>query len=109
MVRRKKFIKRKKCKFCVDKVTSIDYKEYDLYKSNGEFSHKLISTNELLGKLPLVVAGKTGETPKSGGCLLLVIKAPKSKGYVVSVVLNSPDRFLDMGNIISWDKESYQW
>jgi len=29
MVRRKKFIKRKKCKFCVDKVTSIDYKDYD--------------------------------------------------------------------------------
>lgn len=29
MVRKRRFVRRKKCKFCVDKVAHIDYKDFD--------------------------------------------------------------------------------
>ncbi len=83
-------------------------KEFDLFNINGVLNHHAVNTNELLGD-PLVMAGKTGETPKSGGCLLLISQAPKNKGHIISVVLNSPDRFTEMRKLLDWVRESYQW
>ncbi|MBI2042539.1 MAG: D-alanyl-D-alanine carboxypeptidase [Candidatus Nealsonbacteria bacterium] len=84
-------------------------KEFALRDINGALNHTAENTNALLEKIPLMVGGKTGETPKSGGCLLLVVQAPKSRGYLISVVLDSPDRFAEMEKIINWTRSSYQW
>lgn len=80
-------------------------KEYPLF-SNGEFHHKLINTNILLNNK--VIGSKTGWTPESKGCLLMIIKALE-KGYIISVLLGSEDRFREMENLIKWTENSYIW
>ena len=40
--RRKKFIRRKKCKFCIDKIKNIDYKEYEKLKRHLTERGKII-------------------------------------------------------------------
>ena len=84
-------------------------KEFELRDAGGVLNHTAKNTNVLLEKIPLIVGGKTGETPKSGGCLLVIVQAPKSKGYIINVILNSPDRFGEMEKLIDWTKSSYQW
>ena len=68
-----------------------------------------VSTNELLEDFPDIIGGKTGETPRAGGCLILIVKAPKGKGYIVSVVLNSQNRFEEMRQLINWSEHAYKW
>lgn len=83
--------------------------EFDLYSLDGNFVYTITNTNELLEKIPLIVGGKTGETPEAGGCLLLVTKAPKSQGYLINIILNSENRFSEMEKLINWVKTSYKW
>ncbi|MDD5750208.1 MAG: serine hydrolase [Candidatus Pacebacteria bacterium] len=75
-------------------------KELAVYSDNGQFHHELQSTNELLGRIPGIIGGKTGTTARAGGCLLLIIKGKSPETYLVAVVLNSPDKFADMKRII---------
>jgi len=67
------------------------------------------NTNELLGQIPGIIGGKTGETPLAGKCLILVVQAPKNKGFLVNVILNSEDRFEEMKKLISWAGDAYRW
>lgn len=83
--------------------------ETRLYSSQGELVHTVTSTNELLGKIPSIIGGKTGETPAAGGCLILVLKAPKGQGFLINIILNSQDRFGEMEKLINWDKNAYNW
>ena len=76
------------------------------------FGPELINTNELLGKLPGIVGGKTGYTEKALGCFVLVLEAPKDKGYILNVVLGAngtTDRFREMEKLVSWVNEAYKW
>jgi len=73
------------------------------------YGQTLESTNELLGKLSSIVGGKTGYTEKALGCFLLIVEAPKGRGYLINVVLGSPDRFGEMEKLISWVKGAYYW
>lgn len=75
-------------------------KQYDLYLTNGSFHHTLYNTNELLGELNDVVGSKTGLTDRAGGCLLLVLKGKTPGTYLINVILNSPERFLDMRKLM---------
>ena len=68
-----------------------------------------LNTNELLEEFPKTIGGKTGFTILAKGCLLLVLKAPNSKGKIISVILGSPDRFRDMREQISWINSAYKW
>lgn len=83
--------------------------EFNLSLANGDFHHQVVNTNQLLGEIPSIVGGKTGETPRAGGCLLEVTEAPKGKGYIINVILNSPYRFGEMEKLINWLKSAYQW
>ncbi len=67
------------------------------------------NTNELLGKISGIIGGKTGETPRAGECFLLVVGAPKNKGYVINVILNSKNHFEEMEKLIGWVKYAYKW
>jgi D-alanyl-D-alanine carboxypeptidase len=87
-------------------ILSLD--KYRLYTSQG-FHHELLSTNELLGKIPDIVGGKTGLTPEAKGCILLLLKNEKDKNYIIYVVLGSDDRFVEMQNLISWVDRTYRW
>jgi D-alanyl-D-alanine carboxypeptidase (penicillin-binding protein 5/6) len=75
-------------------------KEYLLYVG-GVFHHNILTTNELLGAVPEIIGGKTGTTDLAGGCLLEIAKTQNEQQYLVSVVLNSTDRFGDTKKLLN--------
>ncbi|MDP2638679.1 MAG: serine hydrolase [Candidatus Azambacteria bacterium] len=75
-----------------------------VYSSDGKIEHRLENTNELLGKMDEVIAGKTGYTDKAGGSLILL-----TEGNIITVILGSADRFGESKKLISWLKEAYLW
>lgn len=74
---------------------------------DNQINHELESTNELLGVVPEIEGLKTGWTPEAGGCFVGLININGHK--LISVVAQSPDRFLDTREIISWAKQNVQW
>jgi len=81
--------------------------EFDLYDSRNVFNHKSISTNELLISPPdfknmKIIAGKTGETSRAGGCLVLVLGNQSKKQILVNVILGSDNRFGEMKELTDW-------
>lgn len=84
--------------------------EFDFFTEDAVFHHKIINTNELLKESPsIILGGKTGKTPKAGGCLILVTKAPKNKGDLINVILGTNDRFEEMKKLINWLNSAYKW
>ncbi len=75
-----------------------------VYSADGKTEHRLKNTNELLGKVSEVVAGKTGYTDEAGGSLILL-----TENNIITVVLGSPDRFSESEKLIQWLKEAYIW
>lgn len=75
--------------------------EFDLYGPDGVFHHKLLNTNELLGKIPEILGGKTGFLPEAKGCFLLVLEVPKNKGFLVNVILGAENKFEEMEKLIN--------
>lgn len=73
------------------------------------YGPELINTNQLLAEIPGVIGGKTGYTEKARGCILLVLKSPNNKGYLINVILGSENRFEEMKKLIEWLKEAYRW
>ena len=67
------------------------------------------NTNELLGQIPGIIGGKTGETPLAGKCLLLVVQAPQNNGFIVNIILNSENRFEEMKKLINWVENANRW
>ncbi|RLC39718.1 MAG: hypothetical protein DRH33_02120 [Candidatus Nealsonbacteria bacterium] len=83
-------------------------KEYPLYLENGVLHHVIKNTNELLGQIPEIIGGKTGFTERAGGCLVEILKSPKPNSYLITVILNSPDRFGEMKKLIEFSlKKSF--
>ncbi|MEK7562537.1 MAG: serine hydrolase [Patescibacteria group bacterium] len=86
--------------------------EFYLYNSKGDFHHKVYNLNELLKDPDLkgrIVAGKTGQTKDAGECLILILKAPEDKGFLINVVLSAKNRFVEMKKIINWEDKAYIW
>ncbi len=81
-------------------VTSI--KEFDIYLDTGVLHHRLQNTNQLLGVIPNIVAGKTGWTIPAKGCFLIVQKDPRKDFYRISAVLGADDRFAEMEKMVTW-------
>lgn len=88
-------------------------KEFDLYSVDGKILHKIVNTNQLLKSSTdlekRIVGGKTGETRTAGQCLLLVLGSEDKKNFLISVILNSKDRFGEMEKLINWVDKNYQW
>lgn len=83
----------------------LSIKELDFYTPGGNFHHHLVNKNELLGKLPEILGGKTGYTEKAKGCLLLITK--KNEGFLINVILGSDERFEEMENLLNWINKAY--
>ncbi|MDO8436519.1 MAG: hypothetical protein Q7S82_04070 [bacterium] len=85
--------------------------EYNLYGPT------LKNTNELLLDQSLawhdrILGGKTGYAEKAGGCIILVILAPKDRGFLINIVLgtaNSDTRFEEMKKLVAWVNQAYKW
>lgn len=59
------------------------------------------NTNQLLHEMPNTIFSKTGYTNEADGCLLLTLGSEKDNNYLISVVLGSNNRFLEMKKIIN--------
>src|SRR3989339_744126 len=71
---------------------------------NNENCRVVKNTNKLLISDNLgnrILGGKTGETKIAGGCLLLVLNSKNNEDILISVVLNSQNRFIDTEKIIN--------
>lgn len=76
--------------------------------TNGEQSHDLKSTNELLSSFLHVLGLKTGHTEAAGLCFVSVIDN-KRGNKVITIVLNSPDRFKETKMLATWAFRNYTW
>ncbi len=75
-------------------------------------NYELQTTDELLGVIPEIKGLKTGWTPEAGGCFLGLIEI--NGHQLISVVLNSQDRFADTIKVVDWIKtgvsyRDYSW
>lgn len=69
-------------------------------------SYPITTTNKILGQNG--ISGiKTGYTLKAGECLVTVTK--RNGHSVITVVLDSPDRFQESKNMIDWSFNNYIW
>ena len=69
------------------------------------YGQTLVNTNQLLGKIPGIIGGRTGWTLMAGGSLLLVLQVPE--GYLINIILGAPtpeSRFEEMKKLIDWTK-----
>jgi D-alanyl-D-alanine carboxypeptidase len=79
--------------------------------SDGTYHHQARSTNELLlnqSWSERIVGGKTGSTDLAGKNLILILRTPTQGGYLISVVLGSPDHFREMSELLNWVHRVYQ-
>ncbi len=76
---------------------------------DGKIEHNVESTDQLLGIIPDIVGGKTGNTDGALGCMILVVDIPGKNDKLISVILGSKSRFDDTKKLIDWVKGSYRW
>ncbi|MFA6096415.1 MAG: serine hydrolase [Candidatus Paceibacterota bacterium] len=81
----------------------------EVWSADKKTKHILKSTNLLLGKVKNIEGGKTGFTDDAGECMVLVAGSDDANNKIVSVVLNSSDRFKDTEKIINWTFDNYRW
>lgn len=82
---------------------------FDLYMPDGNFHHTLRNTNELIGRVPRLIGGKTGWTPIAKGCLILLQRGPNNQGIIIYVILGSDDRFGEMTKLVNWTNQAWNW
>lgn len=74
---------------------------------SGQIVHELVSTNQLLGKLEGVKGLKTGWTERAGECLVTYVE--RHGQPLITVVLNSADRFGESEALINWAYAHHRW
>lgn len=82
-------------------------KEKTVKSVDNRFTHRLLSTNELLGKIEGVKGVKTGWTENARENLVTYIE--RNGRHVMIVVLGSSDRFGETEELIDWVFGSYTW
>lgn len=81
------------------------------------YGPELTNTNKLLEDSVLwrdeIIGGKTGYTDLAGGCMILVVRAPKNHNQImVNVILGTAganERFTEMKKLVNWLEEAYNW
>lgn len=74
---------------------------------SGEITHPLENINQLLGRIEGIKGVKTGWTEEAGECLVSFVER-NGKG-IMTVVLESEDRFGETAKLIEWVFTNYEW
>jgi D-alanyl-D-alanine carboxypeptidase len=93
----------------IEKIISTE--KIDVASTDGKNIHHLVSTNELLGKVSGMEAGKTGYTEEAGECLIVAVKNETDSRYFISNILGAGIgmRFIEMEKLIKWTKQVAGW
>lgn len=84
----------------IRKITAI--KKGGVTSLNGKMKHALESTNDLLENPYFKIIGlKTGHTPASGESFVSLAAGPNGR-EILTVMLNSPDRFKETKILLDW-------
>lgn len=83
-------------------------KELTITSTEGATTHKLETTNELLGSYLDLKGLKTGYTIKAGECFIAV-KDTENGNEILTIVLNATDRFKDTKLLLDWVLHAYNW
>ncbi|OIO32768.1 MAG: hypothetical protein COZ49_02500 [Candidatus Yonathbacteria bacterium CG_4_10_14_3_um_filter_47_65] len=79
---------------------STSYREF-VAQSLSEISHSASNTNEMIGKIPGLIASKTGFTDLAGGNLVVVFDAGLMRPIAISILGSSEEgRFSDMKKLV---------
>jgi len=73
----------------------------------GNACYQIYSTNELLGVFPGILGIKTGWTPEAGECFISFWE--KNHRHLISIILNSENRFLDTQNLLAWGAVNFNY
>lgn len=76
---------------------------------DGQWSHEIFNTDQLLGSMPNLVGTKTGFTPLAGYSLLAVATNQNGSHPIIAVVLNDPYRWESVQSMFSWSYQAYDW
>ena len=83
-------------------------KNLEVKSANSKYTHNLSSTNELLDSYLNIKGLKTGKTAMAGQCLVAVAENESGK-EVITIVLDSPNRFEESKILIDWVFRAYNW
>src|SRR3989344_1992732 len=87
--------------------------EADVASSDGAVQHRVVNTNRLLGAIPHIVGGKTGNTDGALGTMVLVAGVSDRGGVtphaLVRIELGSGFRFGETQTLINWGKRVNSW
>ena len=80
----------------------------EIASTNDRTKHKLENTNALLDSYLKVLGLKTGTTDEAGECLITVIENEHGN-QILTVILDSPDRYKETKLLADWIFRSYTW
>lgn len=75
---------------------------------NGQFKHELVSTDGLLTKDPRMKGLKTGHTLDAGYSFVGIATVPNGSP-ILTVVLDSPNRFKETTSLVDWSIANFTW
>lgn len=78
-----------------------------LTSTDGKYSHKLVSTNELLKSYSGISGVKTGYTSRAGGCFISLFN--RGGHEIIGIILGSGDRFGETKAVLEWVYSVYRW
>jgi len=85
-----------------------DIRSMSISSVDGQQEHKLDTTNELLGSFLRVLGLKTGTTELAGQCLISIIENDQGR-KIITVMLNSTERFSETKSLAAWAFRSFIW
>jgi D-alanyl-D-alanine carboxypeptidase len=85
----------------------LSLEKYAVYNTFGNIRHFLFTTNQLLGRDPRVVAGKTGTTSLAQEVLITL--SDHQGHLLITVVMNSEDRYADTVKLLEWLAKDISW
>jgi len=88
--------------------TTTKKQELEITNTKHTTTYKLKNTNKLLKSYLNVLGLKTGTTDAAGECLITIIEG-ENKQKILTIILNSPNRFKETKILADWVFRSYKW
>ena len=85
------------------------YEKQFITSRDGQYTHEIFNTDQLLGQFPNLLGTKTGFTPLAGYSLLAVATDQSQDHKVVAVVLDDQSRWQSIRSMFDWSFQAFAW